>query len=433
MNKLIYILKYRLPGLVPGSPFFFNDRGCRNRSGMDTFIFILFITFSILGCSGEQKKNEHAGMSSPTYTCPMHPEVAQDKPGKCPVCGMDLVLKTVPTNNSTNSLMLNESQMRLANITTQKVSYQSLGQTSVINGKLITNEEQAQIISSRAAGRIEKLYVKETGVQVRKGEPLYELYSENILALGREYLLAKEQADKLGKVEPRYYSFLKAAESKLILYGLSKKQIEQIGTANLATDRVTFLSPATGIVTELKASEGQYLPEGGAIYKIENISSLWLEAELYQSESSLVKMGDNVSARISGFESEDINTKIIFLSPEYRANTQITIMRATINNAELKYKPGMQAQVFFTHSSKKALTVPSNAVIRDEKGMHVYVQIDVNTFAPRIIQTGVEDFEQVEVLTGLKEGEIIAATGAYLLYSELVLKKGIDPMKTTNN
>jgi Cu(I)/Ag(I) efflux system membrane fusion protein len=396
---------------------------------MNKLIYIFLSAVLIMSCSKVEKAKEQIAEHAevPTYTCPMHPEVEQDKPGKCPVCGMDLVLKTSPSNNN-NSLMLNESQMRLANITTQKVSYQLLGQTSVINGKLITNEEQAQAISSRAAGRVEKLYAKETGLQVRQGEPLYELYSENILALEREYLLAKEQADKLGKDEPRYFSFLKAAESKLILYGLTKKQIDQIGTTKQATNRVTFLSPATGIVTELKVSEGQYLTEGGAIYKIENVTSLWLEAELYQTESSLVKLGDNISARITGFESDDIHAKIIFLSPEYRANTQITVMRAAISNAELKYKPGMQAQVFFTHSSKKALTVPSNAVIRDEKGMHVYVQTDVNTFTPRIIQTGVEDFEQVEVVAGLKEGETIAATGAYLLYSELILKKGIDPM-----
>ena len=241
-------------------------------------------------------------------------------------------------------------------------------------------------------------------------------------------MLAKEQADKLGQQEPRYQSFLKAAESKLVLYGLSKKQIDQLSTTKLAQERITFLSPTSGILTEIKAIEGQYLAEGGALYKVENLNSLWLEAELYPSESSLVKIGDVVNLRVTGFESSMVKAKIIFLSPEYRANTQITIMRAVVENPRLTFKSGMQAQVFFTHSSNKALAVPTDAVIRDEKGTHVYVQTDVNTFEPRMITAGVEDFEQVEVISGLKEGETIVASGAYLLYSEFILKKGADPM-----
>lgn len=327
-----------------------------------------------------------------------------------------------------NKLMLNDTQIRLANITTQKVSYELIGQTSVINGKLITDENQSEVISSRAAGRIEKLFIKETGKQVRKGEPLYELYSETLLALQREYLLAKDQAEKMGSEESRYNGFLKAAEAKLVLYGLTKTQISQLSETKLAKERITFLAPANGIVTEIKAAEGQYVSEGSTLYKIENIQSLWLEAELYPTEASLVKMGDLIDVRITGFESLETKAKIVFLSPEYRANSQITIMRAVMENHQLNFKPGMQAQVFFNHSSQKALSIPVDAVIRDEKGTHVFVQTEANTFEPRMIQTGMESFEQVEVISGLKEGEMIVASGAYLLYSEFILKKGSDPI-----
>lgn len=333
----------------------------------------------------------------------------------------------IQVQKNSNELMLTASQIRLANITTQKVSIQPLGQTIVINAKLALNEEGSEVISSRAAGRIEKLFVKETGRVLRKGEPLYELYSEILLTLQREYLLAKEQYESLGG--DRYESFLKASEKKLLLYGLSKKQIERLAQSKSVEQRITFTAPASGVVTEINVSEGQYITEGGALYKVENINKLWLEAEMYPQETSLVKAGDKISVRVSGYESSPVEATVLFLSPEYRANTQITTMRAALENSDMKFKPGMQAQVLFTHSSKKTLTIPTDAVIRDGKGTHVYIQTGTNTFQPRMVKTGLEDFEQVEITEGLKEGDVVAISGAYLLYSELILKKGADPME----
>ncbi|MEP6737041.1 MAG: efflux RND transporter periplasmic adaptor subunit [Chryseolinea sp.] len=298
----------------------------------------------------------------------------------------------------------------------------------MINGKLVVNQDYSEVISSRAAGRVEKLFFKETGRVVKKGEPLYELYSESLLTLQNEYLLAKDQYETLGKTEARYESFLKASEKKLLLYGLSKNQVEQLAKSKIVQQRITFLAPASGIITEINASEGQYLSEGGMLYKIENISRLWLEAELYPQETSLAKIGDKIIVRISGYESFPIETKVTFLSPEYRANTQITIMRAAIENPEMKFKPGAQAQVVFSHSARKTLAIPTDAVIRDGKGTHVYIESDTNTFQPRMVKTGLEDFEQVEIIEGLMENEVIVVTGGYLLYSELVLKKGMSPM-----
>ncbi|HTJ48706.1 MAG TPA: efflux RND transporter periplasmic adaptor subunit, partial [Cyclobacteriaceae bacterium] len=277
-------------------------------------------------------------------------------------------------------------------------------------------------------GRVEKLFFKETGRVVKKGEPLYELYSEALLTLQKEYLLAKDQYETLGKTESRYESFFKASEKKLLLYGLSKNQVEQLGQSKTIHQRITFLAPASGMITEVNASEGQYLQEGGLLYKIENINRLWLEAELYPQETSLVKIGDKINVRVDGYEFSPLETKITFLSPEYRDNTQITVMRAVIENSEMKFKPAMQAQVLFNHSERKTLTIPTDAVIREQSGTHVYVESGTNTFQPRMVKTGIEDFGQVEIIDGLMENETVAVTGAYLIYSELILKKGISPM-----
>lgn len=358
----------------------------------------------------------------------MHPQVLQDSPGTCPICGMDLVPVRKSISGDNNGLMLTDRQMRMGNIATEKVSRKPVGQTIVVNARLTFNEEQREVISSRAEGRIEKLYVKEAGRSVRRGQPLYVLYSETMLTLQREYLVAKEQYEALGASEPRYASFLNASRKKLALYGLTKKQIDKLAASKSLQPGITFLSPASGIATEISATEGQYVPEGGKLYRIDNISKLWVEAELYPDEIKFVRPGDKVTVRVAGFESSPAEAEVTFLSPEYRANTEITVLRAEMPNPKLQFKPGMQAQVIFTHSSREALAVPADAVIREEAGAHVFVQVAENTFKPRMVELGQEDFDQIEITKGLNEGDTIVITGAYLLYSEIKLRKGSEPM-----
>lgn len=399
---------------------------------MRSSLYIALLTWIAFACTQNEATHnhepDHAAIDSTKgkYTCPMHPQVIGDGPGTCPVCGMDLV-PVASAQTSANSIMLTDSQIRLANITTQKVGMHSVGETSIVNARLVTNEEKTEIISSRAAGRVERLFIKETGRSVKQGEPLYELYSENLLTLQREYLLAREQFETLGKQEPRYESFFKASERKLLLYGLTPRQIAQLNSKSLQP-RITFVAPASGIVTEIQAAEGQYIAEGAILYRIENIDKLWVEAELYPNEKAYIKTGDRVNLRISGFETEPVEATVTFLSPEYRGDTQVTIARAILNNAQHRYTPGLQAQVMLNHSSKQSLAIPTDAVIRSEKGTHVYIQNGRNTFQPRIVKTGLEDFTMVEITDGLQAGDTVAVTGAYLLYSEMVLKNGTDPM-----
>jgi membrane fusion protein, copper/silver efflux system len=385
------------------------------------FLFSIAVLFS--GC--DSPKDSHAHNEIETYTCPMHPQIIMNKPGTCPVCGMNLV-KVIESMDENNNLMLSDNQIQLANITTQKVTKKSFGQTITINGRLTLDQEQSVVISSRAAGRIEKLYVKETGQSIQQGEPLYTLYSETLLTLQQDYLLAKEQYEAFGQTEKRYKSFLDAAEKKLRLYGLTKNQIDRLTDRKALPQSVTFFASASGTITEINVSEGQYVTEGALLYRLENIARLWVEVELFPDETSIVKPGDNITVRIG--ENSPIPAKVTFLSPEYRANTQITIMRATIENPDFKYKPGQQVQVYLTHSAKEGIAIPVDAVIRDGKGTHVYIQNGKNTFKPRMVSTGIETSDEVEITEGIVDGDTVAITGAYLLYSEIILKQGTDPM-----
>lgn len=332
-----------------------------------------------------------------------------------------------------NELMLTESQVKLANITTQVVKQQNIGQTLPVNARLVTNEEMTEVISARVTGRVEKLFVKESGRVIKKGEPLYEMYSESLLTFQKEYLLALEQYKTMKTVDNRYGEYLKSARKKLLLYGLTDKQIDRLNDTNGIQPRIIFFTTASGVVKEIKVAEGQYLNEGDALYQLENINKLWVEAELYPSELKYVKTGDRISVQVAGYNNSPTEAIVTFLSPEYRANTQVTVLRATLNNPTSQWKPGMQAQVHLRHSVNTSLAIPTDAVIHDQRGTHVYIQSGNNTFAPRMVKTGVENFDSVEIIEGLKEGDVVVVTGAYLLYSEIILKNGRDPMMGHNH
>lgn len=344
---------------------------------------------------------------------------------------MEVEQSMKPMNVANNSsLMLSDTQIRLANISTEVVKEGDIAQVLPVNARLVANENLTEIISARVAGRIEKLYFREEGREVMKDESLYEVYSENLLILEREYLLAKAQYEKLGKAS-NYESILKASEKKLLLYGLTKDQVANFSETESLHAHITFLSPTSGIIKKIGVEEGQYVSEGTLLYQIENTSQLWVEAELYPTEVNYVKVGDKVKILINGLERQQREATVNFLSPELRAGSQVMVMRATISNPSLSLKPGQAAQVLLQHSARHSVVIPANAVIRNEQSTHVYVQTEQNTFEPRMVKTGIENFQSVEIIDGLVTGDKVVATGAYLLYSELVLKKGIDPQSST--
>ncbi|WP_083940631.1 MULTISPECIES: efflux RND transporter periplasmic adaptor subunit [Rudanella] len=373
--------------------------------------------------SGHNHETGEGGQT--TYTCPMHPQIVQDKPGTCPICGMDLV-PVVKTGEAASEIMLSESQMQLANVVVQPVASGSIGNSTVLNARLAANEQLTDVISSRVAGRIERLYVKETGQAVRKGQVLYEIYSEPLLTQQQEYLLALRQAEELK--EPRYDDFRRAAEQKLRLYGMTPEQIVQLARTKTVQPRIPFVAPAGGTVTEIAASEGQYVGEGTLLYRLVNLSQLWVEAELYAGEARYVKVGDQVPVDVVGSEGQRLSARVAFINPEYRAGSQVLVMRAVLPNPGGRFQPGQQARVLLRHGVQRGLMLPVDAVVRAGGGAVVFVQKGPGTFQPRRVQTGTETDQQVAITSGLTGDESVAMSGAYLLYSELILKKGINPI-----
>ncbi|ARS34530.1 efflux RND transporter periplasmic adaptor subunit [Pontibacter actiniarum] len=398
---------------------------------MKRYLNILFLL--LLVAFGACQSDQHSeAAAETTYTCPMHPQVVQSEPGICPICHMDLV-PVAQNGADKGELMLSESQIALGNIKTKRVKLGDVSSNTILTGKLVLDETQTDVISSRAQGRVEKLYIKETGQTVQKGQPLYELYSEELLTLQREYLLALKQNQELGEENPRFASFLEAARKKLLLYGLTESQIRSLARTGSLDARVTFVAPTAGVITDVAAAEGQYVAEGAVLYRVGKLGKIWVEAELYPQEVANVQAGDEVLVSVQGFAEEAVPASVTFISPEYRQGSQVAVLRAELPNKNEQYLPGMQANVSLPGKNGSDLVLPNDAVIQDASGSHVWVQTGKNTFRARMVTIGEESADNVAILSGIQENDKVVTSGAYLLYSEFVLKKGADPMAGHNH
>ncbi len=389
-------------------------------------VIIFFISVVLIFFSCKSKHENHAeNKDNEYYTCPMHPSVKSNSPGACPVCGMALIKvqqkEKKHEGHKGNFITLDKRQQKLAGIETDTVKFKTIFPTSTILGTVAIDEEQVTTISSRVKGRIDKLYIKTSGEYIRKGNPVYSIYSEQLFADEREFLLLTERKGQGNTANDFLADMVIASRNKLLLWGLNENQILKIEKNNTASPQITFYSQARGYVTEVAVKEGMYVEEGTLLIKISELKEVWVEAQAYASE----KISGNSSFQIYSTTSPDelYNGNLVFNNPSVEAGRKIQLLRIRIDNAKSKLIPGMMVYVNPKKTSQSVLSVPKSALLL-EKMKTVWIKTDETTFEQRMVKTGKENEYHVEILSGIIEGEIVVTSGAYLLSSEFILKSG---------
>lgn len=388
-------------------------------------LIILFLvgSFAMLACNNQEQK---ATESETKYTCPMHPQIIENQPGTCPICKMDLVrIKQI----ANDVLTLDENQIRLGNIRSIKIDKGGFSASTTLNGRLIINPENIEVLASKFAGRVDKLFVKEIGIKINKGQGLYQIYSEDLLALQKEYLLNLKQ-QKAFPNEGIYQKLAQASRNKLELYGYSDSVIKDISTKEITTAYITVYATQSGVISEINISEGQYVNQGSSVLKIENLNSLWVEGDLYAGENANLKVGSSISIIVNGYENQPIVTKIEAISPQLNGKSQILTVRAKIANVNQQFQPGMQAIINLPKLSntKDVISLPNDAVIRDHHGAHVWIKTGNGEFKQKMVEIGDATENRIVITKGVAIGDEVVISGAYLLTSEYTLKKGGNAM-----
>jgi len=364
--------------------------------------------------------------TSAYYTCSMHPQVHEEHPGNCPVCGMKLIKVELTGNDAmgNNKIMLTAAQIQLGGIQTDSVRDENTGLQKTLTGTVTTDENKTEELSARVAGRLERLFVRAVGEKVSIGEPVYAIYSEDLEEAEKEYLLARQQQKVLHNADVDYVQLIAAAQAKLQLWGLSPAQIRSLASSAKASATTTILSKISGTVSEIAVHEGDYVNEGSTILKTQDLNKLWVEAQLYANEAGYYRVNDRVNVVFSDLGAQVIPGKIDFINPELSDASKVNLIRVSIPNPQGLIRPGMLARIYVGSEGSRTLAVPASAILTDSRGSKVWVKNTDGSFSAKMITTREGNQSYVPVTSGLKPGELVVTSGAYLLNSEAIFKNG---------
>lgn len=398
---------------------------------LKTIILLSILLTAMVACNSKNKEDHSKHNKSKEitfYTCSMDPQVKEDKPGKCPICHMELT-PMKQDDAEANEISLSKQQIRLGNISLQSITTSQSSINQNYTGTLAINQEKINSVSSRAMGRIEKLFFKTVGDYVAKNQAVYQLYSEDIAIAKQDYFTAYKQLSMPGDFGKNAKNMLASAKQKLLFYGLTNAQIENIKTTKDVSPNTIFYSTYSGTISEIVATEGSYVMEGSGIIKLADLNSLWLETQINVNYAKTLKLGQKASVTFTDFPDKTINTQVAFINPEINPDTRLLLIRMEILNQGLQLKPGMQAVVKLTQSNAKGLFIPIDAVIREENASYIWVEKRPGVFENVMVETGIETNGMIEVKSDLDPSKKVVITGAYAINSEYKFRKGSDPME----
>jgi Cu(I)/Ag(I) efflux system membrane fusion protein/cobalt-zinc-cadmium efflux system membrane fusion protein len=418
-----------------------------------------------------------AAMETVTYRCPMHPTVISDHAGSCPVCGMDMVPDRVETRQNTTGgerriaywhapmdpsfisskpgkspmgmdlLPVYEEELSSrATVQIDPVMVQNIGvKTAIVErrplsrtvrtvGRVDNDETRMTDVNTKVTGWVEELFVDYTGQAVKKGEPLLEIYSPELVAAQEEYLTSLDYRRRFETGTPEGVAvgardLLSASLQRLRYWDISDAQIEELSATRRLNRTMTVHSPQEGIVVHKAVLDGQHIGQGQHLYRIAELSRVWIYADIYEYELPWVKEGQQAEVRLSYLPGKTFTGTVTYVYPFLDPKTRTVKVRMSFPNPLLELKPEMYADVSIQSPvSQDAVVVPAVAVIHSGERNVVVVSLGDGRFQPREIEIGVQANGSYQVLSGLRAGERVVTSAQFLIDSESNLRAAVSAM-----
>ncbi|MBB3696160.1 efflux RND transporter periplasmic adaptor subunit [Flammeovirga yaeyamensis] len=388
------------------------------------FIIGLFSGWLFFAGESSHKHKEHKVAEKETqwWTCSMHPQIRQQEPGDCPICGMDLIPASSGNEGQDLShISLSPSAVALANIQTTQVTKQEAEKELTMQGKVAVDERRTFSQTAHFSGRIEKSFVNYIGERVRKGQKLATIYSPQLVTAQREYFEAK-------KVKERNPQLLRSAIEKLRLWKLTDQQIEEIDRSGKVRTEFDIKADISGVITKLNVVEGDHIMEGQVMYDVADLSRLWVKFDAYESDLAWLKTNDKITFTVSSYPGQNFSTKIDFIDPFINPKTRVASVRGSVYNKGGKLKPEMfvTGKVMAKLPVKDdVIVVPKTAVLWTGPRSIVYVKVQGEnqpTFEMREVVMGTELSNAYIIKEGLKQGEEVVTQGTYTVDAAAQLK-----------
>jgi len=394
-----------------------------------------FITVALLAAAGGWYTALHYHqpndpLSKPTvkgerkilyYQSPMHPWVKSDQPGKCTVCGMDLVPIYQGGKNLDNAaadiVMLPPGSPNIIGVQTSEVRKQRLVHTMRVAGMVEDDDSRHRILSATTEGRIDGLGVKFEGAEVTEGQPLATLFSRPLLAAASEYKLSAKQGGPM----------LEAAKNRLLQYGLTPAQIAAIPQRKDDDIHFDILAPMTGTVVKRWVYEGQFVQEGEKLFELADFSKMWFLFIAYEQDLPFLHVGQRVQISAPSLPGQALNATIKFINPNMDDVTRSARVRVEVENQGRALKHRVYAQAQVETEAPEVLTVSRQAVLWPGKTPRVYVEKDLGVYQPRNVKLGRGGDDYWEVLDGLQAGERVVTSGNMLIDGQAQLSSGDKP------
>jgi Cu(I)/Ag(I) efflux system membrane fusion protein len=363
-----------------------------------------------------EEKHEHSSeeVKGIIWTCSMHPQIRMEKPGKCPICGMDLIQLVQSASSSSNpaSIHLTKDAVQLANVLTTIVSKQKPFKEVRLYGKVQADERLMQSQVAHVSGRIERLSVNFTGESVVRGQVLAQIYSPELINAQQELLEA-------AKTKLTQAAIYEAAKDKLMQWKLTDNQIAKIEESGYVQNTVDIVSNTNGIVISKRVNTGDYVTQGMVLFEISDLSKVWVIFDAYESDLVFLQRGQKISFTLQSLPGNKFSEYIVFVSPVIDPVTHVAKLRVETENKSGKLKPEMFATGIVSsdlEEYKNNIIIPRSAVLWTGKRSIVYVKqsdTDDPVFTLREIELGPDLGDSYVIINGLSEGEEIVTSGTF--------------------